>query len=106
MRLSQQAWDFIILNKGLKMLRKLKKLFFTGMFSILYLSFFAQLIYVIVGLHEMDKKMIALAVLSLEWLVLISARYLSKKSGNNNHNINHSNNHSNNNNNGFNGRRR
>ena len=68
------------------MLGKVKKVFFSGVFGILYISFIAQLVYVI---GWMD----ALGALALEWLVIIAARYLSKRSGGNQQH-------------GFNGRRR
>jgi hypothetical protein len=71
------------------MLSKIKKYFFTGVFFILYVSFVAQFIYVIsmfftksdmFGGHS--SAFFALGLLSIQWLVLISARYLSKKSSN------------------------
>ncbi|MCL2330968.1 MAG: hypothetical protein FWC61_00285 [Proteobacteria bacterium] len=63
------------------MLSKIKKIFFVGMFGILYISFAAQLVYVIMMLRDnADSAFIALGLLSLEWLALIGARYLSKKS--------------------------
>jgi len=65
------------------MFGKIKKVFFTGVFGILYISFVAQLIYILVGIKGLDTKFMAMGFLSLEWLVLISARYLSKKSSNN-----------------------
>ncbi len=64
------------------MFGKVKKVFFTGVFGILYLSFIAQLVYVLGWLSGTETKLLALAVLSLEWLVLIAARYLSKRSSN------------------------
>lgn len=63
------------------MLSKVKKIFFTGAFGVLYLSFLAQLVYVTTLLFvELDKAMFLLGCLAVEWLVLITARYLSKKS--------------------------
>lgn len=63
------------------MLSKVKKIFFTGAFGILYISFLAQLVYVITRLfHDVDNALMLLGLLSVEWLVLIAARYLSKKS--------------------------
>ena len=64
------------------MLGKIKKVFFSGVFGILYISFIAQLVYVI-GWMELEEKMTALGLLSVEWLVIIAARYLSKRSGGN-----------------------
>lgn len=64
------------------MFGKIKKVFFTGIFGVLYISFVAQLVFVFVALRGIDT-FVALAVLSVEWLVLISARYLSKRSSNN-----------------------
>jgi Flp pilus assembly protein protease CpaA len=64
------------------MFGKIKKVFFTGIFGILYVSFVAQLVYVLGWVSGADNKLVALAVLSLEWLVLIAARYLSKRSSN------------------------
>ncbi len=65
------------------MFGKIKKVFFTGMFGVLYISFLAQLVYVLGWLDGIENKLVALAVLSIEWLVLISARYLSKRSSSN-----------------------
>ena len=65
------------------MFGKIKKIFFTGMFGILYISFVAQLVYVLWLVDGIQNKLLALAVLSIEWLVLIAARYLSKRSSSN-----------------------
>ena len=64
------------------MFGKVKKVFFTGVFGILYIGFIAQLVYVLATM-DVEKIMAALAGLSLEWLVLIAARYLSKRSSSN-----------------------
>jgi hypothetical protein len=66
------------------MFGKIKKIFFTGVFGVLYISYIAQFVYVLAQLEGCQEKVIGLAVLSLEWLVLIAARYLSKKAGSNN----------------------
>ncbi len=67
------------------MFGKIKKVFFTGIFGILYISYIAQLVYVLTNTgFNCDEKMVGLAVLSVEWLVLIAARYLSKRSSSNN----------------------
>ena len=65
------------------MFGKIKKVFFTGVFGILYVSFIAQLVYVLAYVSGAENKLVGLAALSLEWLVLIAARYLSKRSSNN-----------------------
>ncbi len=65
------------------MFGKIKKVFFTGMFGVLYVSFVAQLIYVLGWVNGLETKFFALGLIALEWLVLIAARYLSKKSSNN-----------------------
>ena len=65
------------------MFGKIKKIFFTGVFGILYISFIAQFVYLFVRLDNCRDRVIGLALLSVEWLVLIAARYLSKKSSNN-----------------------
>ena len=65
------------------MFGKIKKVFFTGVFGVLYLSFIAQFVYVLAYLDVCQEKVIGLALLSVEWLVLIAARYLSKRSSNN-----------------------
>jgi hypothetical protein len=65
------------------MFGKVKKVFFTGVFGILYVSFIAQLVYVLGFVSGIENKLVYLAALSLEWLVLIAARYLSKGSSNN-----------------------
>ena len=61
------------------MFGEVKKVFFTGIFGMMYLSFVAQLVYVLGWINPIQDKMIGLAVLSLEWMVLIAARYLSKR---------------------------
>ncbi len=63
------------------MLGKLKKVFFGGIFCALYVSFLAQFVYVLGWISMDEGKLAFLAVLSLEWLVLIAARYLSRRSG-------------------------
>lgn len=62
------------------MFGKVKKVFFTGVFGALYVSFIAQLVYVLGWAGSVDNVMLGLGMLSLEWLVLIAARYLSKRS--------------------------
>ena len=62
------------------MFGKIKKVFFTGIFGILYISFIAQIVYVLALVNDLEAKMAAMAILSVEWLVLIAARYLSKRS--------------------------
>jgi len=64
------------------MFGKIKKIFFTGIFGFLYLSFIAQIVYVLGWMTRIEDKMFGLGVLSLEWLILIAARYLSKRSSN------------------------
>ena len=64
------------------MFGKIKKIFFTGVFGILYISFLAQIVYVLGWVAGIDNKLIGLGMLTLEWLVLIAARYLSKRSSN------------------------
>ena len=66
------------------MFGKIKKVFFTGVFGVLYLSYIAQFVYVLAYLEGCKNQVIGLALLSVEWLVLIAARYLSKRGGNNN----------------------
>ena len=65
------------------MFGKIKKVFFTGVFGVLYISYIAQFVYVLTQLHNTDYMVYGLALLSVEWLVLIAARYLSKRSSNN-----------------------
>lgn len=62
------------------MLNKIKKIFFNGVFGILYISFIAQLIYVVGFSDDLGQICFGLGLLSVEWLALITARYLSKKS--------------------------
>ena len=64
------------------MFGKIKKVFFTGVFGILYVSFIAQLIYVLFAMDTVAQTLMGLAGLSLEWMILIAARYLSKRSSN------------------------
>lgn len=65
------------------MFGKIKKVFFTGIFGLLYISFVAQMVYVLALVPGIEKRMFGLGLMSLEWLVLIAARYLSKRSSNN-----------------------
>lgn len=65
------------------MFGKVKKIFFTGVFGVLYISYIAQFVYVLGFVSDCREQVIGLALLALEWLVLIAARYLSKKSSNN-----------------------
>jgi len=64
------------------MFSKVKKVFFTGVFGVLYLSFVAQIVYVLGWVSGIENKLAGLAALTFEWLVLIAARYLSKRSSN------------------------
>ena len=64
------------------MFGKIKKVFFTGVFGILYISFVAQIVYILATIPGWDAKLGGLGLLSFEWLVLIAARYLSKRSSN------------------------
>ena len=66
------------------MFGKIKKVFFTSMFGILYISFVAQIVYILAVLNDCETQMLAMAALSVEWLVLIAARYLSKRSSSSN----------------------
>ncbi len=59
----------------------MKKIFFGGIFCALYISFIAQFVYVLGWISMNDGKLAFLAALSLEWLFLIGARYLSRRSG-------------------------
>ncbi|MBQ6110265.1 MAG: hypothetical protein IJL05_02690 [Alphaproteobacteria bacterium] len=65
------------------MFGKIKKVFFTSVFGVLYISYIAQFVYVLAFLDNMEHQVYGLALLALEWLVLIAARYLSKKSSSN-----------------------
>lgn len=64
------------------MFGKVKKVFFTSMFGILYVSFMAQIVYVLGWVNGIDNKLSYMGMLAIEWLVLIAARYLSKRSSN------------------------
>ncbi len=61
------------------MFGKIKKVFFTGVFGVLYIGFLAQLVFILATMN-LEQIMAGLAGLSLEWLILIAARYLSKRS--------------------------
>ena len=65
------------------MFGKVKKIFFTGVFGVLYVSFIAQLVYVLGWVAGIENKLMMLGLLTLEWMILIAARYLSKRSSNN-----------------------
>jgi len=69
------------------MFGKIKKVFFTSVFGILYISFIAQIVYVLCFMHDCEAQMVAMAALSVEWLVLIAARYLSKRSASGTQNV-------------------
>ena len=62
------------------MFGKIKRVFFTGVFGVLYIGFLVQLVYVLGWSSSFQEAMFGLAALSLEWLILIAARYLSKRS--------------------------
>jgi hypothetical protein len=62
------------------MLGKIKKVFFSGIFGLLYISFIAQLVYVLGWVEPCEYKFACLGLMSLEWFLLIAARYLSKRS--------------------------
>ena len=64
------------------MFGKVKKVFFSSMFGILYVSFVAQIVYVLGWVNGIDNKLSYMGMLAIEWLVLIAARYLSKRSSN------------------------
>ncbi len=64
------------------MFGKIKKIFFTGIFGVMYISFIAQIVYVLVWIPEWDAKLGWMGLLAFEWLALIAARYLSKRSSN------------------------
>ncbi len=64
------------------MFGKVKKIFFTSMFGIMYISFIAQIVYVLGWVPGIDAKLGWMGLLAVEWLVLIAARYLSKRSSN------------------------
>ena len=66
------------------MFGKIKKVFFTGVFGVLYISYIAQFVYVLAYLNNHEEQIVGLALLSVEWLVLIAARYLSKRSSSSN----------------------
>ena len=66
------------------MFGKVKKVFFTGVFGVLYVSFIAQLVYMLGWGGSLNERMLGMAALSLEWLILIAARYLSKRSSSSN----------------------
>ncbi|MDE6570801.1 MAG: hypothetical protein K2L95_01180 [Alphaproteobacteria bacterium] len=62
------------------MFGKVKKVFFTGVFGILYVAFLAQIVYILGFVKGFDVKLGYFALISFEWLALIAARYLSKRS--------------------------
>ena len=65
------------------MFGKIKKVFFTGIFGVLYISYLAQFVYALAYLKGEKEDILVFGLLSVEWLVLIAARYLSKRSSNN-----------------------
>lgn len=62
------------------MFGKVKKIFFTGVFGLMYISFLAQIVYILGWVRGGDRLFLCLAGLSVEWFALIAARYLSKRS--------------------------
>lgn len=64
------------------MFGKIKKIFFTGVFGVLYVSFVAQMVYILGWVPGIENKLSYIGALSIEWFVLIAARYLSKRSSN------------------------
>ena len=65
------------------MFGKIKKVFFTGVFGVLYISYIAQFVYILTQIQNRTLMVYGLALMSVEWLVLIAARYLSKRSSSN-----------------------
>jgi len=70
------------------MFSKIKKIFFNGVFGILYIAFIAQLVYLVWSLWgqrigEEAYRFDSFGFLILQWLALIAARFLSKKSSSN-----------------------
>ncbi len=65
------------------MFGKIKKVFFTGVFGVLYISFIAQIVYILGWVPGWETKLSFMGMLVFEWLALIAARYLSKRSSNN-----------------------
>ena len=62
------------------MFGKVKKIFFTGIFGFLYISFIAQIVYILGRVPGFDTKLTYMGLIAFEWLALIAARYLSKRS--------------------------
>ena len=65
---------------------KLRKIFFNSIFVLLYLSFLAQFIYILirVGRTDLSEKIGFLGLISIEWLILMTARFMYRKVGSNN----------------------
>ena len=69
------------------MMNKIKSIFFPGVFFILYVAFAVQLVYAIYMLAVRDMfGLLAMGALSVQWLCLITARFLSKRSASGNPN--------------------
>ena len=70
------------------MLSKIKKYYFTGIFGLFYILFTAQMLGMLfftftTSLPERGEIMNGeIAMLAAQWLALMAARYLSKKSSN------------------------
>ena len=56
------------------MFGKVKKVFFTSMFGILYVSFVAQIVYVLGWVNGIDNKLSYIGMLAMGGWVLIAAR--------------------------------
>ena len=65
---------------------KLRKIFFNSVFVLLYTSFLAQFVYILVkvGGTDFSQKLAFLGLISIEWLIIMTARFMYRKVGSNN----------------------
>ena len=65
---------------------KLRKIFFNSVFVLLYLSFLTQFIYILVkvGNNDFSQKIGFLGLITIEWLILMTSRFMYRKLGSNN----------------------
>jgi len=66
-------------------MNKVKAIFFPAIFGIMYLAFVAALVYVIYHIFAVDvlEGFIFLSALSVQWMVLIAARFMAKRAATN-----------------------
>jgi len=72
-------------------MNKVKSIFFPAIFGIMYLAFVAALVYAIYMIFAVDvfQGFVFLSFLSIQWMVLIAARFMAKRAATGNHRPSH-----------------